>query len=91
MIDKTIDFGDAIKSLAPSASWKIEDNDLNKIFWFSDDIKQPSNDKIIAEKERLENLKNQQIANYQNIKESAINKLKILGLTEEEAKAIVGL
>lgn len=91
MFEKPIDFTNAINSLCPGAQWKMEDNDIENIEWFSDNIEKPLADQIVAEKERLEYLQLNQKNQQDLLKQSAIEKLSKLGLTEEEARAIVGL
>ena len=92
-----VDIIDALKSLAPGASWEYlhETDTLN---WFSDDIKKPTTDEINAEITRLtavaeeEELARAAAAIARDLaKESALAKLALLGLTEEEAKAVIGM
>lgn len=91
MFEKPIDFANAINSLCPGAQWKMENNDIENIEWFSDDIEMPSADQIIAEKERLELIQLEEKNNQEILRQSAIEKLSKLGLTQEEAKAIIGI
>lgn len=91
MFDKPIDFSDAINSLCPGAEWKIEDNNLENIEWFSSDIDMPSIQDIVLEKERLEQVRVDEIAQKEALRQSAIEKLSLLGLTEDEAKALIGV
>lgn len=95
---KTINMADALHSLAPGSFWKYNDEDYSTLEWLSDDIPIPSEDAVIAEIARLQKLLNEEqdaIVQKEMAKEaakqSAILKLAALGLTEEEAKAIVGV
>jgi sugar-specific transcriptional regulator TrmB len=90
MNEKPLDYGDALFSLCPNATWVIEDNDLENIRWESEDP-MPTKSEIKKELERLIDKKNTLIAQKEAAKESAVEKLAKLGLTEEEAKAIIGL
>lgn len=94
----TVNLADAIHSLAFGASWVYEDEDYSTIQWLSDDIKKPTKKAIEAEILRLtqaaeveEAAKLEAEAATQAAKESALAKLAKLGLTQEEAKAVIGL
>lgn len=93
-----INLAQAIHSLAPGASWVYEDDDYSTIQWLSDDIKKPTKKAVEAEILRLtqvaadkEAAKLEAEAAQQAAKESALAKLAKLGLTQEEAKAVIGL
>lgn len=88
---KPIDFASAISSLCPDAHWKIENDDLSKLEWYSEEILRPSDEDILAERKRLEDLYVQNLTDVDLLKQSAIEKLAKLGLTEEEAKAVIGI
>lgn len=92
------DMAGALNSIAPGATWVYFDEDYNTLEWYSKDIPKPSKEAIEKEMARLtslieeqKQLEIQQEEELQAAKESAIQKLSILGLTQEEAKAIVGL
>lgn len=90
MTERPLDYGDALLSLRPGASWVVEDGDLDNIKWMSDEP-QPTKKEIEEELERLIQEKNLELESRENAKESALAKLALLGLTEEEAKAVIGL
>ena len=90
MNEKPLDFGDAILSLSPNAEWVIEDNDLDNIIWLNDEHKLTKKE-IKQELQRLIQEKESLLIQKENAKLSALQKLSKLGLTEEEAKAIIGL
>lgn len=88
----------AIHSLAPGSQWIYENDDYETIVWLSDDIEQPTYEEVSNEILRLQQeidneiaLANEQQLAKEAAKESALVKLAALGLTEEEAKAIVGV
>jgi hypothetical protein len=90
MNDRPLSYGDALASLRPSAAWVIEDNDLENIRWESEEP-MPTKSEIEEELERL--ISERELAQAQKItaKDSALEKLALLGLTEEEARAVIGL
>jgi hypothetical protein len=95
---KVIDLASALHSLAPGSSWIYEDDDYSTIQWLSEDIDQPSEDSVMAEIARLQKELEEEVAKeeakmlaLESARLSAIEKLSALGLTEEEAKAIIGI
>jgi hypothetical protein len=98
MSDFVYGISQALQSLAPGATWKYNDEDYLTIEWLSDDIKKPSLKQVEKEISRLQELhdmQQQEIANAESAKqaarESALVKLAKYGMTEEEARAVVGL
>ena len=94
---RTIDVIDALKSLAPGASWEYS-FDTETLTWFSDDIEKPTRYAIDAEIARLievaeaeEAARVEADSAREAAKQSALAKLALLGLTEEEARAVIGL
>lgn len=88
---------DALKSLAPGATWEYN-FDTETLTWMSDDIDKPSKQEIENEISRLieiaqneEDEKASAEAAVNAAKQSALAKLSLLGLTEEEAKAVIGI
>jgi hypothetical protein len=45
---------DAIKSLRPTASFSVIDEEYSKIIWYSDDVDMPSKQEVLAEVARLQ-------------------------------------
>jgi hypothetical protein len=80
---------EAILSLVPDAK-VIVHNDV--ITWSEEPSYKPSNEEIEAEMVRLEETREereaQALAKYVAKRQSALNKLMALGLTEEEALAL---
>jgi hypothetical protein len=95
---KVFNIADALQSLTPNASWRYEDENYGSLEWYSEDIAKPSLKEVNLEIDRLTAEQEQkQIelaaldAAQQAAKDSALLKLQRIGLTEEEAKAIVGV
>ncbi len=88
----------ALMSLHPDAQWRFEEENYESLEWLSEDIKKPTKKAIDAEIKRLndeaiakeEAAAAAEVARQAAIK-SALAKLAKLGLTEEEAKAVIGL
>ena len=78
----------AIHTLAPNAEWKFNNDDLNTLEWFSTDIKQPSNEAIIAQAKLEEKNEQIKLEEKATARQSALAKLIDLGLTEEEIAAL---
>lgn len=83
-----IDIIKTIKSINPNAVVSVSGNDVNRIEWL-ENTPVISNDIILAKQIELQAAEdNKEILKEQN-KQSALNKLSSLGLTEEEIKAIL--
>jgi hypothetical protein len=87
----------ALMSLHPDAQWRFEEENYESLEWLSEDIEKPTKEAVEAEIARLTGqaeleriaAEEAELAR-QAAKESAIAKLAKLGLTAEEAAAIVG-
>ena len=90
MNERPLDYSDALLSLRPSASWVVEDGDLDNIKWMSDEP-QPTREEIEEELGRLIQERNSELESREAAKQSALAKLALLGLSEEEARAVIGL
>lgn len=95
---KTINIADALHSLAPGAEWKYNDEDYSTLVWLSEDIEIPSEEAVVAEIARLQQVRDEeqaalaaQEAAKEAAKQSALQKLSNFGITEEEAKALFNL
>ncbi|NDB60412.1 hypothetical protein EB001_18470 [bacterium] len=80
----------AILAINPNAVVTVNDNDVNKIEWL-ENTQVISNDIILAKQLELQTEEDNKIAQQESKKQSAIAKLKALGLDEEEVKAIIGI
>lgn len=78
---------DAIRSLAPGASYAIVDDE---IIWNSPDITQPTQAEIDAEMLRLQEAQEVEAVQKAADKESGNQKLRDLGLTDAEIDALIG-
>jgi hypothetical protein len=98
IVEKTFNLADALQSLVPNGAWSYENEDYSTLVWESIEFECPSEEAVIAEKARLQNehdafivAEQEQIAKVIEDKKSALAKLSKLGLTEDEAKAVIGL
>ena len=89
---------DALASLAPGEGWIIVDEDYDTIEWNRTDMQVPTREELELEIVRLAQiedekylLQQQELAAREAAKQSALAKLALLGLTEEEAKAVIGI
>lgn len=89
--NKPLDYGDALLSLRPNSVWVIEDNNLDNIRWEDGNENFPTKQEIEQELDKLIKKREKSIAEQELAKKTAVDKLAKLGLTEEEAKAIIGL
>ena len=80
----------AILSLIPSAEFVITENNYETIVWHKLEGDAPTLAQVNAEMKRLTDLEISVEATKAAAKASAITKLAALGLTEDEAKAIIG-
>ena len=88
----------ALMSLHPEAQWRFEEENYESLEWLSSNITKPTQKEIEDEIKRLNDqaeadrlaAAEAELAR-QAAKQSALIKLSALGLTEEEAKAIVGV
>lgn len=83
-----ITFREALISLQPLGEWTVNDNDINQMVWLSPNIPQPTISEIEAEIIRLQTEEENKLQAQIAAKQSALNKLMALGLTEEEALAL---
>lgn len=102
MPEKIFTVIDAIHSLAPGAVWVVRGQDgqlgdYSGLEWHSDDIDKPSEEDVYAEILRLESLHRQELIaaeeqqkQVEQARQSAIDKLAKLGLTEQEVRAVIG-
>jgi hypothetical protein len=85
MINKAL----AIKSLRPNVEWSMNDDDVENIIWHTEGVEPLTEKEVQDEIIRLEQVEKQKQDNTIAAKESALNKLSALGLTEEEIKALI--
>jgi hypothetical protein len=85
-----IDIINSILAINPSAVVSVSGDDVNRIEWL-ENTTPISNNIILAKQTELQIAEDNRIAQQESKKQSAIAKLKALGLDEEEVKAIIGL
>jgi hypothetical protein len=85
-----IDICTTILALNPTAQVSCSGDDVNTIEWLSNTPVIAKNI-ILAKQLELQTEEDNKIAQQESKKQSAIAKLKALGLDEEEVKAILGV
>ena len=84
-----IDIITTILAINPNAVVNVSGNDINQIEWL-ENTPVISNNIILAKQVELQTIEdNKEIIKEQN-KQSALNKLKALGLNDAEIKSIIG-
>ena len=81
----------AIESLRPNVEWTMNGDDVENIIWHTSNVEPLTEKEVQDEIIRLENEEITLQESKENMKNSAITKLKALGLTETEAKIIIGI
>ena len=80
--------GDAIMSLRPGAEWTLIGYDVENITWHTEGVTPLTQSEVDAEVARLEQAAVDEAAAMQQARESAVAKLKAIGLTDEEVKSL---
>jgi hypothetical protein len=80
----------AIMSLRPGIEWTMNGDDVEGIIWHTPNVEPLTITEVEAEIIRLEQEAENAEANRIAAKESAMQKLAALGLTEAEVHAILG-
>ena len=83
-----ISFAEALYSLIPTAEWSMEADDYENIIWHKECLNPPTRQEIVDEQARLQAIEDAKPSLIE-LHQSALNKLIALGLTEEEALALV--
>jgi len=81
---------ETILALNPTAQVSCSGDDVNRIEWL-ENTPVLANNIILAKQLELQTEEDNKIAQQESKKQSAIAKLKALGLDEEEVKAIIGI
>ena len=81
----------AIRFLYPDAIFSMVNDDVSMITWVGEEYPSPTAKQLSDAIKALENKETQDLADKETAKNSALNKLQALGLTEAEAKAIAGV
>lgn len=85
-----IDIITSILAINPNAVVNVSGNDVNKIEWL-ENTTPIFNNIILAKQIELQTEEDNRLAQQESKKQSAIAKLKALGLDEEEVKSIIGI
>jgi hypothetical protein len=85
-----IDIINTILAINPNAIVSVSDDDVNRIEWL-ENTPVIANNIILAKQIEFQTEEDNKIAQQESKKQSAIAKLKALGLDEEEVKAIIGI
>jgi hypothetical protein len=80
----------AIRFLYPEAIFSMVDDDVKQITWVGQEFPIPTAKQLKDAIAAMEAAEAKAIADKEAAKASAIAKLAVLGLTEDEAKAIIG-
>jgi hypothetical protein len=83
------DIINTIIAINPNAVVSVSGDDINKIEWL-EGTTPIAKQTILNKQTELQNIEDNRIANELANKQSALNKLSALGLTEAEIKAIIG-
>ncbi len=85
-----IDIINTIRAINPNAVVNVSADDINQIEWL-ENTPVIANDIILARQIELQTEEDNKIAQQESNKQSAIAKLKALGLDEEEIKSLIEL
>jgi hypothetical protein len=80
--------GQAVASLRPGAIFVIHGDDVENITWHTEGVEPLTQAEVDAEVERLEQEQVNKSAAMQQARESAVAKLKAIGLTDEEVESL---
>ena len=78
-------------SLRPNVEWSMNGGDVENIIWHTPNVEPLTEPEVQAEMIRLEQAQEAELKAQKELKQSAIAKLAKLGLTEDEAKAVIGI
>ena len=80
---------ESILAINPNAIVNVTADNINQIEWL-ENTPVISNDIILAKQTELQNIEDNRIEQELANKQSALNKLKALGLNDAEIKSIIG-
>ena len=78
----------AVMSLRPGAEWGMIDDDVENIVWYTEGVQPLTQAEVEAEVARLEQKAVDDEAARLAARESAVAKLKAIGLTDEEVESL---
>ena len=82
---------DAVRYIYPDAIFSMVNDDVSMISWVGEEFPIPTKKQLDDAIKVLEDKEAQDVLDKESAKNSALNKLQALGLTEAEAKAIAGV
>ena len=83
-----INIGTAVMSLRPGVEWTMSGDDVENIIWHTEGVQPLTQAEVDAEIARLEQEQANKSAAMQQARESAVAKLKAIGLTDEEVESL---
>ena len=81
---------DTILTLNPTAQVSCSGEDINTLVWHDNNPTNITNQQILAKQIELQTAEDNRIEQDKINKQSALNKLKALGLNDAEIKSIIG-
>jgi hypothetical protein len=81
----------AVRFLYPDAIFSMVNDDVSMITWVGEEYPSPTAKQLSNAIKAIEDKEEQDLLDKEAAKNSALNKLQALGLTEAEAKAIAGV
>ena len=91
MIRGQTDIISSILAIKPDAEVTVYDNDINTLIWHDDNPTNITNEQITTKQAELQTEHDNNKAKEETDKSNANQKLKDLGLTDDEIKAIKGI
>jgi hypothetical protein len=84
-----IEISQAVISLRPGTEWSMNGDDVEGITWHTEGVQPLSAKEVAAEVKRLEKAAADEAAAKDAARASGLAKLQALGLTEDEAAALI--
>ena len=81
----------AVMSLRPGIEWSMSGDDVEGITWHTPDVEPLTQAEVEAEMVRLEKEAEDKAASKEALRQSAMQKLAALGLTEEEVEVVINV
>jgi hypothetical protein len=79
----------AVMSLRPGTEWTMNGDDVEGIIWHTEGVQPLTAKEVAAEVKRLEKAAADEAAAKEAARASGLAKLQALGLTEDEAAALI--
>ena len=80
---------EAVASLRPGVEWTMNGDDVAGIIWHTEGVQPLTEKEVAAEVKRLEKAATNDAAARESARASGLAKLQALGLTEDEAAALI--